>query len=164
MASIVVEQKPCHCVDSAFRNISHNPNPKSKKICSLIEFKVIASTGIWSPRVRRDGSPLPSPRYISLSLNPDVNNPDLRYSLLLMQFGQFIDHDLSHVPIFRLHDLNGVDCCRGSKENADYTHPACFSIPIPPNDKLLHGESCMNFVRSMVAPRIDCTFGHADQV
>ncbi|CAG7729964.1 unnamed protein product [Allacma fusca] len=116
--------------------------------------------GVWAPRVRKDRRPLPNPRFVSRSLVPDVNQPDPRYSHLVMQFGQFIDHDLSHVPIFRLGDLSGVDCC---KDSSGYGHPACFPIAIPPNDPYLEGE-CMNFVRSMIAPRITCDFGHADQL
>ncbi len=45
-------------------------------------------TGIWAPRVRKDGSPLPNARFITLNLVPDANFPDLRYSHMLMQFGQ----------------------------------------------------------------------------
>jgi hypothetical protein len=66
--------------------------------------------------MRKDGTQLPGPRHISLSLIPDVNNPDLRYSHLLMQFGQFIDHDLSHVIYAHIiHTFKGKErrclCC-----------------------------------------------------
>lgn len=118
--------------------------------------------GIWAPRVRRDGTPLPNARLISRTLVPDINQPDLRYSHLLMQFGQFLDHDLSHVPIFRFSENSGIQCCTRNVANIPQ-HPACFPIEVPPGDPYIGGE-CMNFVRSMIAPRLDCTFGHADQL
>jgi peroxidase len=119
--------------------------------------------GVWVPRVRRDGTPLPSARLITLSIVPDANLPDLRYSHMLMQFGQFVDHDLSHVPIFRFQDLTGIQCCSSNLES-DISHPACFPIEIPSNDFQNRGLPCMNFVRSVIGPRFDCSFGHADQV
>lgn len=96
--------------------------------------------------------------------------PTNRFDHILMSFylffdlvvGQFIDHDLSHVPIIRFPDMSGIQCC--SSMQADVTHPACFPIDIPPNDFNNRGLPCMNFVRSMTAPRLDCSFGHADQV
>ena len=44
---------------------------------------------------------LPSPRVVSLSNVIDVDVPDSNYALSTMQWGQFIDHDLTHTPIFR---------------------------------------------------------------
>lgn len=121
--------------------------------------------GLWAPRVRKDGTPLPSARFVSRSLVPDINQPDIRYSHLLMQFGQFLDHDLSHVPIFRFPDNSGIQCCGNGQQviASDLKHPACFPIEVPPGDPYIQGD-CMNFVRSTIAPRIDCTFGHADQL
>jgi len=53
------------------------------------------SDGINEPRVGVDGNPLPSAREVSLLLAPDRNEPNRRYTLLVMQFGQFVDHDLT---------------------------------------------------------------------
>jgi len=60
--------------------------------------------------------------------------------------------------------MTGIQCCGGNSQADVAPHPACFAIPIPPNDFVNRGQQCMNFVRSMTAPRLDCTFGHADQV
>jgi peroxidase len=51
--------------------------------------------GINEPRVSVDGNPLPSAREVSVVLAPDRDEPNRRYTLLVMQFGQFIDHDLT---------------------------------------------------------------------
>ena len=85
-----------------------------------------------------------------------------------MQFGQFIDHDLSHVPIYRYYNGSGIECCTedGDFLPLDLRHPFCLPIEIPANDQFYrqHGQRCMNFVRSMVGPRIDCSLGYADQL
>lgn len=52
--------------------------------------------GIWEPRsLAYDGSPLTNPRTISRELLIDTDRPHPLYNLLLMQFGQFITHDVS---------------------------------------------------------------------
>ena len=63
----------------------------------------------------------------------------------------------------------GINCCKDGKplEPKDL-HEACFPIVIPvddpffSDDKLRH--SCMSFVRSTPAPRLQCTIGHGEQV
>ena len=80
--------------------------------------------GLMSPRSRSvTGSPLPrfefsrhfqfvyisnvsclftfSPRLVSVNIHNDVSAPHVRYSLMMMQWGQFVDHDLTHTPVNR---------------------------------------------------------------
>ena len=53
-----------------------------------------------SPRDRSvSGSPLPSPRLISVNIHNDVSAPHVRYNLMVMQWGQFIDHDITFTPV-----------------------------------------------------------------
>ena len=59
------------------------------------------SDGINEPRIAIDGSPLPSARDVSLAMAPDNNKPNRRYTLMVMQLGQFIDHDLTHTASTR---------------------------------------------------------------
>lgn len=52
--------------------------------------------GIWEPRsIAVDGGPLPNARTASRELFEDVDRPHAYYNLLLMQFGQFLTHDIS---------------------------------------------------------------------
>lgn len=52
--------------------------------------------GVWAPRIHSvDGGVLNSPRAISSTLFPDIDRPHPSLNLLVMQFGQFLSHDLS---------------------------------------------------------------------
>ena len=129
------------------------------------------SDGVWNPKVAKSGSDLPSARLVSINIIPDVDIPNDMDTNNVMQWGQFVDHDLTHTPLFRLSDTNssGVKCCTadGSEsENRITLHPQCFPIDIPSNDPFFqkHKQRCMNFVRSMPGPGQDCTFGYAEQM
>ncbi|XP_042882642.1 peroxidase-like [Penaeus japonicus] len=126
------------------------------------------SDGLFRPREGRDGSPLPSARVVSISTVVDADRPQLDLTLSVMQWGQFIDHDLAHTPIFRLGNESGIECCSESQSFIDpsFRHPGCFPIEIPADDPFFgrFRRRCMNFVRSMWAPRGACNFGYAEQM
>jgi len=52
--------------------------------------------------------------------------------------------------------------------NASQLYPACLPISIPVTDLFFnqpnYTRNCMNFVRSIAGPRLDCSIGYADQV
>ena len=50
------------------------------------------------PRGGRHPSTLPNPRWISQKNHPDSDNPDYRFTHMVMQFGQFLDHDITFTP------------------------------------------------------------------
>jgi len=54
---------------------------------------------ISKPRVARDGTELPNARRVSTEVHPDMNIPDVIHTLILMTFGQFLDHDMSRTAI-----------------------------------------------------------------
>ena len=66
----------------------------------------------------------------------------------------------------------GISCCSstGGNLNASQLHPACLPIAVSPNDRFFNVNkpatitTCMNFVRSIAGPRLDCSLGYADQV
>ncbi|XP_076063497.1 salivary peroxidase/catechol oxidase-like [Oratosquilla oratoria] len=124
--------------------------------------------GFFAPRKSsRDGS-LPSARAVSVSTVIDVDQPYPDVTLSIMQWGQFIDHDLTHSPIFRFGNKSGIECCndRGREVDPSFRHPSCFPILIPENDPFFarFGRRCMNFVRSMPAPRSGCGLGYVEQM
>ena len=48
-----------------------------------------------------DNVPLPSPRLISSLVHRNIPTPPSQFTTMLMQFGQFLDHDLT-CKLFRL--------------------------------------------------------------
>ncbi|CAG2060863.1 unnamed protein product [Timema podura] len=84
-----------------------------------------------------------------------------------MQWGQFLDHDLTHTPISRGQSGSGLSCCRnGDVVSQELRHPDCFPIILPNDDHIFAklGEHCMEFVRSLPAPRPECNFGPREQM
>ncbi|XP_022255689.1 uncharacterized protein LOC106471379 [Limulus polyphemus] len=100
------------------------------------------------------GRPLPSPRVISTTVHYDVSAPHIRNSLILMQFAQFLDHDLTFTPMNQ-GPLGSVLSCKDC-DSGRTVHPECLPIPLPKNDPfypavdLTTGRPmCISFVRSM---------------
>ena len=59
------------------------------------------SDGVWRPKAARAGGSLPSARLVSINIVPDVDAPSELDTHNVMQWGQFVDHDLAHTPLFR---------------------------------------------------------------
>ncbi|KAJ8944427.1 hypothetical protein NQ318_002123 [Aromia moschata] len=80
--------------------------------------------GISKPRiVGVTGSLLPNPRVISRLIHPDISNLHTRYTLMLMQYAQFLDHDLTMTPIHKGFHESIPDCRRC--DSARTVHPEC---------------------------------------
>ncbi|XP_012861215.1 eosinophil peroxidase [Echinops telfairi] len=103
----------------------------------------------WTPCKRLNGFPLPLVREVS---NLIVRFPserlasDSHRTLMFMQWGQFIDHDLDFTPESpaRVAFSGGVDC-----EKTCAQLPPCFPIKVPPNDPRIKNQSdCIPFFRS----------------
>ena len=91
---------------------------------------------------------LPSPRTIThdlLSSRGRRLREDFNFTLMLMQIGQFLDHDLDIAPITPSRDSfeSGVSC----DETCENTSP-CFPIPVPDNDFRIRNRECLPFTRS----------------
>uniref|UniRef100_A0A2P2HX17 Peroxidase-like n=1 Tax=Hirondellea gigas TaxID=1518452 RepID=A0A2P2HX17_9CRUS len=127
------------------------------------------SDGANAPRRSVTGAPLPSAR--TLSRNMLVANEEVykEFTLLIMQWGQFVTHDITHTPIGQV-TINGQDvsCCErnGKRHAPENLHPECLPINILPDDPFLaqFGRECMGFVRSMPAIRRECKFGPREQI
>ena len=107
--------------------------------------------GISTPRSKSvRGSLLPNPRTVSTNIHTSETLPDPKYTLMLMQWGQLMDHDLTQTPMVRGHDNSILDCksCSSNK-----VHPACFPIPVPEGDNFYAynkvDPKCIPFTRSM---------------
>ena len=76
---------------------------------------------------------LPSARLVSVSVVPDFDAPSELDTHNVMQWGQFVDHDITHTPLFRLSygQRDGIKCCKddGSGPISQLIlHPECFPI------------------------------------
>lgn len=124
--------------------------------------------GVSVPREKSvSGGPLPSARAISSEIILDRHSIYDNFTLMIMQWGQFLDHDITHTPITKGKNMSDITCCKDGKPRPpDETHPACYAIKIPENDPFFKqfGQVCMEFVRSLPAMRPKCNFGPREQM
>ena len=101
-------------------------------------------------------------RQVSNTLTGKSDVPGARFSVLMMTFGQFVDHDVGHSTTI---DRDCCDSGSGGFQDTGFqgTESQCFPIRIPQNDPFFR-KSCMNFVRSDCAPRLDCSPGPMEQI
>ncbi|XP_069177766.1 salivary peroxidase/catechol oxidase-like isoform X1 [Procambarus clarkii] len=124
--------------------------------------------GVNSARQQaKSGAPLPSPRSISSRVIIDRDNLYDNFTILIMQWGQFLDHDITHTPITKGKDKADITCCsKGQLRQLHELHPDCMPIIIPEDDAFFNqfGQRCMEFVRSMPAVRPKCNLGPREQM
>lgn len=115
------------------------------------------------------GGQLPNPRTVSLASIKWSERADARASVMLMQWGQFVDHDLSLAATTPMLTPQGtsIDCCnRKLLLDPKFKHPACISILLPDNDPFYSkfNVGCMNLVRSAPSPPIGCRLRAREQL
>ncbi|XP_026789759.3 peroxidasin [Pangasianodon hypophthalmus] len=97
---------------------------------------------------RHNGFFLPLPRLVSTTMiGTETITPDERYTHILMQWGQFLDHDLdSTVVALSQSRFSDGQLCTSVCTN----DPPCFPVMFPPNDprQRRNDARCMFFVRS----------------
>ncbi|KAK6624368.1 hypothetical protein RUM44_011227 [Polyplax serrata] len=111
--------------------------------------------GVSKPKsIGVNGDPLPSPRLVSTMIHADISNLHNRYSLMLMQFSQFLDHDVTFTPVHKGFFASIPDC--RSCDSAFTIHPECMPIPIPHGDphypqinETNGAPICLAFMRSL---------------
>ncbi|KAG1650760.1 Peroxidasin [Nymphon striatum] len=91
----------------------------------------------------------PNPRTISRVYNQHVPKKDGRLNLMAMQFGQFLDHDITSTPMTTVFDENKevieVNCCDPAQA---ILVPDCAIITVEGTDDAFTDIRCMNFIRS----------------
>ncbi|OWF55956.1 chorion peroxidase-like isoform X2 [Mizuhopecten yessoensis] len=113
--------------------------------------------GVNSPRTRGLFSPLPSARNISLEVHTNLKVKAKLLSHLAMEFGQFVSHDIQMNALAKGYGGRNLDCCRFKKRRN------CFHIPVADNDEFFDRD-CLNFVRALPAPPLDCSLGLRQQL
>uniref|UniRef100_A0A8C5XEQ0 Myeloperoxidase n=2 Tax=Microcebus murinus TaxID=30608 RepID=A0A8C5XEQ0_MICMU len=106
----------------------------------------------WTAGVKRNGFAVPLARAVSNAIvrfPTEQLTPDQERSLMFMQWGQLIDHDLDFTPepAARASFLTGLNC-----ETSCLQQPPCFPLKIPPNDpRIKNQQDCIPFFRSCPA-------------
>ncbi|XP_050012868.1 myeloperoxidase [Alexandromys fortis] len=106
----------------------------------------------WTPGVKRGGFSVPLARAVSNAIVRFPNDQltrDQQRALMFMQWGQFLDHDLTLTPepATRSSFFTGLNC-----EISCLQQPPCFPLKIPPNDpRIRNQEDCIPFFRSCPA-------------
>ncbi|XP_032072993.1 myeloperoxidase [Thamnophis elegans] len=111
----------------------------------------------WTETKLYFGFPLPSARAVSndIVFFPNVNVTDDPFrSVMFMQWGQLLDHDLDFGPstTATLTFMKGINCIESCVKG-----PPCFPIRIPPNDPTKKQFQCIPFTRAAPA----CNGGYA---
>ncbi|XP_071090838.1 thyroid peroxidase-like [Haliotis cracherodii] len=94
-----------------------------------------------------DGSDLPNPRSISNHVHFELSFLSIKHSVMLMQWGQFIDHDITGTPVVT-DNGNDIECCDRTDSVPSDTDSPCFPINLPDGDFYFGNGKCMNLVRS----------------
>lgn len=110
----------------------------------------------WFDNRLYNGHPKPNARKVSSELiSTNQVTPDDKHSHMLMQWGQFLDHDMDFsMPSisFNTFQKESIDCSKTCQK----IHP-CFSIEVPENDtrrnkinsqKTYAGHNCIELIRS----------------
>lgn len=117
--------------------------------------------GISAPRASyKEHSELPSARVVSTAVHEDEGFHDHAVTLLLVSWGQYIDHDITFTAETRdPRTKKTPKCCDGATP-----HPNCLPIEIPQNDPFYSkfNQRCMNFVRTQAGLRYNCRLGPRD--
>ncbi|XP_067643898.1 peroxidasin [Eurosta solidaginis] len=99
----------------------------------------------WTNNFLYNGFSKPSSRLVSTSViaTKDVT-PDERITHMVMQWGQFLDHDLDHaLPSVSSESWEGIDC----KKTCEFA-PPCFPIEVPPGDPRIKNRRCIDVIRT----------------
>ncbi|CAG9812565.1 unnamed protein product [Phaedon cochleariae] len=143
---------------------------KGSSLLPLVRFlPPFYEDGVQSIRRSVVGGLLPSPRQISVRIHREKNRETQGVTLMFMQWGQFIDHDVTSVVKSRSFNGSIPRCCDGGGRTFlpdELTHPSCLPIEIPEDDWFFgkFGLRCMEFLRSAPSTRIDCDLGWREQI
>ncbi|EFN81383.1 Peroxidasin [Harpegnathos saltator] len=99
----------------------------------------------WEKGRRYFGYLKPAARLVSTTLisTHDITSDD-QITHMVMQWGQFMDHDLDHaLPSVSSESWDGIDC----KKSCDNAAP-CFPMEVPPGDPRVNNRRCIDFVRT----------------
>ncbi|XP_043257437.1 peroxidase-like isoform X2 [Colletes gigas] len=108
--------------------------------------------GIRSPTTSVTGAELPLSRMVSYTMFPPVDIDNRKWTLVAMQWGQVITHDMALIDGTTQSKPHATKCCTDDGQLVDEAmlHNLCYPILIPYNDPVYSKANtrCINFVRS----------------
>nr|CAH0104885.1 unnamed protein product [Daphnia galeata] len=145
---------PYRSFDGTCNNLNNPRFGQAGTIFQRLMGPATYADGVSAIRLSRTGAALPSTRLVSttVTLNNSISNNDA--SFITMQWGQFLDHDLTQTPQFR---ISGGCCGGGLFGNVTNANAECLQIPIPSNDPVYTNANCMNVIRSNYGLNLDGT-------
>uniref|UniRef100_A0A1A9V505 Peroxidase n=1 Tax=Glossina austeni TaxID=7395 RepID=A0A1A9V505_GLOAU len=116
--------------------------------------------GVSAPTRSITGDELPNARLVSLVVFGEMDVPDPQFTLVNMQWGQVITHDMSMQAGGTQSRKHPTRCCTddGLLISNDLLPSTCFAILVPPNDPAFSqvGIQCLNFVRTLTDLDANC--------
>ncbi|ROT69525.1 hypothetical protein C7M84_012292 [Penaeus vannamei] len=168
-------ERPCPAYSVMYRTLDGTCNNLDKQEWGAA-FRPFArflppdySDGIEALRESVREGALPNPRKISATVHRSLNRPSYKITMMVMQWGQFLDHDITATAQSRGFNHSVPRCCNertGKPLPEAFRHPDCLPIEIPDSDPFYSkwNHTCMEFVRSSPAPRANCALGPRDQI
>ncbi|CAI6367680.1 unnamed protein product [Macrosiphum euphorbiae] len=119
------------------------------------------SDGMSAPKVSSlNNRDLPIARVVSRTMHPDEGYHEHAATVLLVAFGQFMDHDftLMGTPADPITKNEPEECCNRPPH---LKHPYCNEIPVPDDDYFYSkfNVKCIDFVRAFPSVRPGCRLG-----
>ncbi|KAJ8940997.1 hypothetical protein NQ318_020843, partial [Aromia moschata] len=89
--------------------------------------------GMTAPRISLSGNQLPLSRVVSRTMHPDENFHDHAGTVMVIAWGQFMDHDftLQGTPLDSFNRNDPEECCHRPPH---LKHPYCNEIYVPEDD------------------------------
>ncbi|XP_055593783.1 peroxidase-like [Uranotaenia lowii] len=128
------------------------------------------SDGLYEFRKSVTGSDLSHPRSISSMFHDSLSRSrqDIEHSVALVQWTQFLEHDLSKTTVQSMHDGTDIECCTSDHKTVSprYRHPSCKPLSVSEDDTYYKDYlvTCLNYVRSALSVGSSCKFGPANQL